>query len=218
MDIGVRAWDRQNGESDRWYQRFNSFRLQGPGRSIESTWANEAKCGKAKRPNSRWYKIVKAFDWWKRANDWDQFLSDEVEAKWKSKIMGPFEALALLSDIAHGDQKDLMDLTTSGFVINLMTKNEKGDLVPRPQTKLIKRIRKKVTTYLSKDEKGEDREIIETELELYSAHDALRDIGKYHGIFLDRADLTTNGKELPGSIVNIYIPDNSRNDDNPDQH
>jgi hypothetical protein len=75
-----------------------------------------------------------------------------------------------------------------------------------------------VTTFLGKKEDDEDREVIETEVELYSAHDALRDIGKYHSIFVDRTDLTTNGKDLPTSIVNVYIPDNARGNDNPDQH
>jgi len=134
----------------------------------------------------------------------------DIKASIDERIMSADQAASLLSDIADGDLADLMDITTSGFTLNLMKKNEAGELIVKPETKLIKKIKQKVTTYLAKKEDEEDREIVETELELYSAHEAQKDILKYRGKLIDRTDLTTNGKELPAATVNVYIPDNNR--------
>jgi len=190
MEPEPHSWDRQPNEPNRWYQRFTFFRLQGPARSIESTWANEAKRSKAKRPNSRWYAIVKLWSWWDRAADWDKYLSDQANAQaeidWQSRIMGKSEVLAGLSDISRGDLADVMAITPSGFTIELMIDDGHGNKIINPKTKLIKKIKQKVTTCLAKKESDEDREIIETEVELYSAHDAYKDLGRFHGLFKDQ--------------------------------
>lgn len=109
----------------------------------------------------------------------------EVLGAIQSHIMTAEEAMTRLTDIARGDMADLMEITQSGFTFRLL-KDKDGERVVNPNTKLIKKIRQKVTTFLAKDESGEDREIIETELELYSALDALREIGKYHVLFTDK--------------------------------
>jgi len=200
MDFELQAWNRQPEEPNRWYQRFTFFRLQGSKRSIESTWASEAKHSEAKRPNSRWYEIVKLWNWWKRAEEWDKYLSDQVsaqaEAEWQSRIMGATEVLAGLSDISHGDLADLMEITTAGFTLQLLIDDGHGNKIINPKTKLIKKIKQKVITFLAKKESDEDREIIETEIELYSAHDALRDLGKYHALFINRTDITSDGEKI----------------------
>jgi phage terminase small subunit len=119
-----------------------------------------------------------------------------IQALIDEKVMSKDEVLTRLADIARGDVSDLMALTTAGYTLELMVRNETGDLVPNPKTKLIRKIHQKVITYLAKTADGEDREIIDTDIELYSAHDALRDIGKYHGLFVDRTDITSNGKTI----------------------
>jgi phage terminase small subunit len=120
----------------------------------------------------------------------------DVSAAIKSKIdeicMSADEVKTRLADIARGDITDLMDVTSMGFSIELLDENGNR----KPQTKLIKKIRQKVTTYQAKSESQEDREVIETEIELYSAHDALRDIGKMHALFTDKVDVTTKGEKL----------------------
>lgn len=112
-----------------------------------------------------------------------------VSAAIKAHIMSADEVAMRLTDIARGDIADLMTITPSGFVVDLTGNNERGI---NPKTKLIRKIKQKVTTVLAKEQSGEDKEIIETEIELYSAHDALRDIGRYHKMFTDSVDLNVN--------------------------
>lgn len=45
-------------------------------------------------------------------------------------------------------------------------------------------------------------------VEFYDAHTALVDVGRYHGLFKDKTDLTSKGEKL--DAINIYIPDNGR--------
>jgi hypothetical protein len=104
--------------------------------------------------------------------------------------------LANLTDIARGNITDLMDVTPNGFTIDLMYEDENGNQIIKPQTKLIKKIKQKVTTILGKKESDDDKEIIETEIELYSAYDAQVTLGKYHKLFIDRVDVTTEGEKV----------------------
>ena len=121
----------------------------------------------------------------------------EIKTSIDEKVMSADETLTRLSDIARGDIADLMDITTMGYTFRLVEENENGDRIVNPKTKLIKKIKQKVTTIMPRNEQGEEREIVENELELYSAHDALRDIGKYHALFVDRNELSgLNGERL----------------------
>jgi phage terminase small subunit len=95
-----------------------------------------------------------------------------VEAHLAEIHMSVEEATQRLSDIARGDVAQIMDVSSVGFNLDMATAKEKG------LTKLIKKVRQKTTTYLAKSESQEDREVTELEVELYSAHDALRDIIK----------------------------------------
>lgn len=117
-------------------------------------------------------------------------IIDVREAIREKVEMTPDEVKSRLADIARGDMADLMEISTSGFTLELMIDdpNNLGEKIVNPKTKLIKKIKQKVTTYLAKSESDEDREVIETELELYSAHEALRDIGKIHSLFVDRSE------------------------------
>lgn len=116
----------------------------------------------------------------------------EIMAAIQSQIMTGEEAMIGITDIARGNMADLMDITPSGFILKLTT--EDGGI--NPSTKLIKKIKQKVTTFLAKNESDEDREIIETEIELYSSHEAFRDIAKFHKLFTDKVDVTSNGQTI----------------------
>lgn len=123
----------------------------------------------------------------------------------REKVMSADEVLCRLSDIAKGDIADLMDITSAGFTFRLLVKDENGNRVVNPNTKLIKKIKQKVTTTLGKGD-SDDREIIETELELYSAQEALNTLGKYHKLFVDRTELTgKDGNKVVFEVV--YQPD-----------
>jgi len=119
-------------------------------------------------------------------------ISDAIRQRIEEKTMGADEVLTRLADMARSDMADLMAITTSGFTIELTTKNESGEIIANPKTKLIKKIKQKVTTYLAKSEDGEDREVIETELELYDAQAALVQIGKHLKLFSDPAQVSMN--------------------------
>jgi phage terminase small subunit len=128
-----------------------------------------------------------------------QLLKDiDVSRAVEARIMSADQAAAIITDIAAGNMADLMDISTSGFTLELMIgdPDNPGQMIVNPQTKLIRRIKQKVTTVLGKAEGSEDREIIETELELYSAHEAAKDILKYHGKLIDKTDITSGGEPL----------------------
>lgn len=116
--------------------------------------------------------------------------------------MMPAEEVKLsLTEIARGDIADLMDITPAGFTFRLLLTDEDGNRYVNPNTKLIKKIKQKVTTLLSKKDDGDDREIIETEIELYSRHEALRDMGKHYKLFTDKVEHENSG-EVIFRIVN----------------
>jgi phage terminase small subunit len=120
----------------------------------------------------------------------DANVSAEIKARVDEKAMTANEVLERLADMARGDISDLMALTPSGFTFELMVKDKDGNLIPNPKTKLIKKIKQKVTTILGKKEDDEDREIIETEIELYDAQAALVQLGKHHKLFTDQVQIS----------------------------
>jgi phage terminase small subunit len=118
-------------------------------------------------------------------------ISEAIKARIADKVMDSDEVLTRLADIARGDITDLMDITSMGFTIDLTGEGGKN-----PNTKLIKKIKQKVTTHIAKNESDEDREVIETEIELYSAQEALNTIAKLNGMITDKLDLTSKGEKL----------------------
>jgi len=87
--------------------------------------------------------------------------------------MGADEALLLLADQARGDLGDFMDISSVGFHLDLVGKN----------TRLLKKIKQKTITFIAKKESDEDREVTETEIEIYDAQGALDKILKVHGAY-----------------------------------
>ena len=131
-------------------------------------------------------------------------IKAEIARLVDEKIMKPDEINMRLADIARGDIKDLMDITTTGHTINLMTTDENGNKIIRPQTKLIKKIKSKVTTHIGKKETDEDVEIIETELELYPADSSLQFLAKLSGLVTEKVDVTTKGEKVNADADDRY--------------
>lgn len=104
-------------------------------------------------------------------------VREVVSSRIAEKAMGKDEVLIRMADIARGDIAQLMEVSTVGFTLDMAKAQERG------LTKLIKRIRQKTTTYLAKGESDEDREETVLEIELYSAYDALLQLGKEQGLF-----------------------------------
>ena len=116
-----------------------------------------------------------------RANSARLIATDNVKEEIKSRLaemhMSSDEVLKELSEIARGDIGDFLDN-------NLLIDLHKGG-----NTKLIKRLKQKTI-------QGKENEIHDIDLELYDRVKVLEDIGKYHGLFSDKLDITTKGESL----------------------
>ncbi len=117
-------------------------------------------------------------------------IKEAIDSEINARKMSPDEVLTRLADIARGDVSSLMEITPGGFNFNLITEDNNGNRIIKPQTKLIKKIKQRVTTRLAKTEDGEDSETIDTEIEVYSALDALEKLGKVHALFTEKQLLT----------------------------
>ena len=119
-------------------------------------------------------------------------VSEAIQARLAEVHMSADEALKLTADIARGDLTEF--ITPFGNIdIDLLRKSGKG--------RLIKKIKQKTITKIGKGESDEDTEVLDTEIELYDAQGALRDILKMHGKFTDKLDLTSGGAPLEIKIV-----------------
>jgi len=104
-------------------------------------------------------------------------IKAEIDDRLASIHMSSEEVLQELSEIARGDIGDFLDN-------NLLIDLHKGG-----NTKLIKRLKQKTI-------QGKENEIHDIDLELYDRVKVLEDIGKYHGLFSDKLDITTKGESL----------------------
>lgn len=138
----------------------------------------------------------------------------EIKRRLEERAMSAEEAIARLGDIARADLFPFIRIDEDGFVyFNFADPEAKRHLF------LIKRIKSKRERRL--EGKGEDAEVWEgewVEVELHDAHAAIRDILKIHGKFIDKMDLTSGGEKLPAAVVNVYLPDNGREDKQEDGH
>ena len=127
-------------------------------------------------------------------------IQEAIKAKFAELHMGEDEVLQILSDQARGDLGTFMDVSTVGFTFDLLQRDKEGNLIldgngkpmKRPETKLIKKIKQRVTTYIGKKDDSEDREVVENEIELYDAQAAAEKIGRHLKLFKDDESLNMN--------------------------
>lgn len=181
-------WDQIECESDRWFQRFEAFRLDGVGRTVMAIYLAEwrkrrEKASKSLSPEPKafpgaWEKAVKNFNWRIRAAAWDQYLSEQKEAaieeKWQAEIMKQTEILGRMSQIGRVNIADFVELGDDGHITGLNQEflKENGHLV------------KRITS-----SKGKTNSI---GIELRSGHEALEWLGQYLGL--------TNNKSITMSF------------------
>src|SRR6516165_7624450 len=68
-------WERQPGEPNRWFSRFECYRLAGPGRSLQGAVnAEKAQEGKKRHVNipGAWSRAAIRWRWRQRAEAWDE--------------------------------------------------------------------------------------------------------------------------------------------------
>lgn len=101
-------------------------------------------------------------------------ISDEIKKRWVARAMEADEVLARTSDIARGSAEDYLTFDNGVVMIDLQRMKDAGKM------HLVKKY--KVTKQ-------------SIEVELYDAQAALVQMGKQHGLFIDRRELTGKGGE-----------------------
>jgi hypothetical protein len=72
------SWQRQPDEPNKWYARFETYRLLGSNRSIEQAF--QIATSSEKRPGSIWYGNAQRWDWQQRAEAWDESEREQMRA------------------------------------------------------------------------------------------------------------------------------------------
>lgn len=190
-------WSRMEGETNRWFQRFEAFRVMGPGRSWLSIYRAEWRrrresAGKSVTPEPKkvpgsWAKYAHGFQIVERAQAWDKYLTDQagaaIEASWRAKVMGPTEVLARLSEQAQTNPARFMtekEITIPG------EHHKDGSVDPDMTIK---------SADLDWDEIRKNGHLIKKisftqygpVIEMYSVQEALQLMGKHWGQFNDRS-------------------------------
>jgi hypothetical protein len=83
MTDALCPWERQHGEPNRWYDRFERYRLAGPGRSLLGTVnAERTERGRARTRSvpQAWAKNAKQWQWRERAEAWDEHQRGQARA------------------------------------------------------------------------------------------------------------------------------------------
>jgi phage terminase small subunit len=118
-------------------------------------------------------------------------MAAAVSERINEAAMSANEVLARLSDIARGEVTDFID-EDGKFDLKGARRAKKTGLLKKLKQK---RTSKRVDVRTEGD--GEEAETLETslvyeevEFEMYSAHEALRDLGKFHGLFVERQEIT----------------------------
>jgi phage terminase small subunit len=130
-------------------------------------------------------------------------IASIVQERLNEAAMSANEVLARLSNIARGEVTDFLD-EDGKFDLKTARKLQRAGLLKKIKSK---RTSKQVDAVTEGDRK--DRETLETslvyeevEFELYSAHEALRDLGKYHKLLNDRQEVSgVNGGPIQVSVV-----------------
>lgn len=130
-----------------------------------------------------------------------------IEEKLVVHAMGVNETIARLAEIARGNVDDVLD-DKGFFSLTVARQNNKTHLLKKIKAKrTIKQkkteVREDMRSFMAEDEIEEissEVEIIyeEVEFEMYSAHEAQRDIGKIHKLFTEKieSDLNITGINL----------------------
>lgn len=125
-------------------------------------------------------------------------IATEIQQRLDEKRVSADEALQLLSDMARGDLGEFMDVSQMGFQLKLL--DEDGS---RKNTRVIRKIKQKTTTFIAKKESDEDREVHEVELELYDAQAAIDKILRVAGKYQNNVDITSGGEVI--KVVGIDL-------------
>lgn len=125
-------------------------------------------------------------------------IREAIDEFFHAQEMSAREVISRLSDQARGSLGDFLDIDDDYEpTLNLGKAKRAGKL------HLLKKYKQKRVTYANKDDGETVTEWIE--VELHDPQAALVHVGRYHGLFTDKQDITRV------ITPNIYLPDNGRN-------
>jgi phage terminase small subunit len=107
-------------------------------------------------------------------------IKAEIDKRLTDMVMSSTEVLKRLSDMARSDMSDYIDIVDGKTILNLAKAKEDGKL------HLIKSIAPTAHGL---------------RVDLHDAQSALEKIGKYHGLFVERQDITSNGENIKGYVI-----------------
>lgn len=136
-------------------------------------------------------------------------VSAYINEKLKRCAMSANEVLSRLTEIARGNVDDLLD-DDGNFNLKIAKQRNKTHLLKKIKTKrTLKQSKTETNEELSEllaDDEAEEltkqTEILfeEVEFELYSAHEALRDLGKFHKLFTEKIETHNLNENVAISI------------------
>lgn len=125
------------------------------------------------------------------------YIRAEIDRRLALMAMGSGEVLARLAAQGRGDMRDFI-----GNSSNVLKKHPDGNLIKKYKNNIS------TTTITTTDPEGNpvvEKTVEEKiELELYDAQAALVQLGRHHGLFMDKTDLTTGGEKLAAPLV--FLP------------
>jgi len=81
-------WDRQEGEPNNWWVRFEKFRKLGLRRSALAVY-NEERAERGMAPAATcpgaWVPIIAQWEWRERAAEWDKYLIEQDRLQWQAR-------------------------------------------------------------------------------------------------------------------------------------
>ena len=171
----TRPWERLPEETERWFLRFEHFRMMGVGRDLNTAY-NQERVAKGLQESSEasgsWRKVAKANRWYERAEAYDAYLTEqaaaEYEARWKKEIMGKVEVLGRISRMGRAKPSDFFNWSSSGRItgFNMSMLEQHGDLVKK----------------LGSKETANGTEFV---IELYDGQAAAFQMGRHYKLFTD---------------------------------
>ena len=124
-----------------------------------------------------------------------------IDAKLGSVALETAESLARVSEIASADIGDLIDVGEDGTSWSFNIAKAKR----QHRTGVVRKLKRRVET--RQDREGNPIVVETVEVEMYSKLDALDRLMRYHGLYKDRLDVTSNGENVK---TLFYLPDNGR--------
>jgi hypothetical protein len=210
---GKQPWERMTGETSRWFQRFEAFRLKGVGRSLLGI-ANEERVAKGQREShytpGSWRNAARAWDWQARAEAWDQHLTDQkiaaiqaAEAAWVAKIMGPNETLARISEHSRNDLREFFKISDRWTEHPLPTEEVMGEeerevkVGEEYELRTFYRVKSVVLDLEALLDPAKSHRVKKfgdspkngVTIELYNADDAAELMAKHHKLLTDTVDV-----------------------------